>query len=1839
MSHFAIHKQLRMRTILLFCISIIYSVNSNSQIVNLGCQTEDIAVEDLERKNWNGGSTASHSQGSMHNFTLPINTFGDCKRISNITIEIDAIGVDLTNLPPDCIPTPTPFYYNIHTGCAPYVPASCPGTNLLGESNTPSFTDQNLSYNGDFDFGDNLAIDIVPVMNIGCTAGQTALTSDAVILDYEICVTVTIVDETIDTPVSIGGPSMTCPVGTTTIAVGTYDEYEWAPSGEMTQTIQVGPGTYNVTVTDTNGCTDTDEIVIAPLPDSPITFDPIAPTVCDNGVVNVSVNESYTSYAWSNALSGQTVSLTTGMYDVTITDGNNCTAINSVTVASIAPPNAGSDDSETVCEDVVFDLTGLLSTDADAGGVFSDPAGTGSLSGSMVNTTGLAGQAVNFIYTVGLPGDPCGADVVTLTLIVEAALDAGDDNSETVCDDITYDLNDLLDVDADAGGVFSDPTASGALTGSMVNTSLISGQTIGFLYTVGMPTDACGSDVATLTLTVDTSPEAGDNDSETVCDGEFFDLINLLDVNADAGGVFSDPAGTGSLSGSVVNTLGLGGQTLDFTYEVGLATDPCGTDQATLSLIIDPFLVAGDDNSITVCDGTMVDLNTLLDSNADLGGTFSDPSGSGTLTGSMVNTTGASGLTIDFVYEVGNPTGACATDEAILTVIIEPAANAGDDNSTSVCEGTMVDLIDLLDINASTGGIFSDPSGSGVLTGSMVNTTGLSGQIIDYIYTIGDPTDPCGEDQATFTITITSSLEAGDNNEVELCIGGIIDLKDYLVNADPGGIFGDANGSGGLSGDFLDTDVIALGTYIYEYSFFGGSCPFDFANIEITFSPGIETVFEVDSTELCFDVCQEINLSFEGNGPFSYDLQVENLDGVNQASTSLSSTTNTSTITLCNFSTSVAFANDTLNFSNLDSLVISLGNLQGTICEAVDTLWVTSLPKNEFLLDTTICILDTLFINDLELFLGNSTYIDTLPGITCDSFININVTFSNIDTSYILETICPGDSTEYFSTWFDEDNPNGEFPVANPNGCDSLFIVDISFYEVADSMINETLCEGSFIEVNGFIYNEANPVGQEIFMDASVNGCDSIVNINLQFGGGIIVPRTDTLCEGNSIVIGGMTFDETNNPNQHTVPGLDCDTTFNINLTFVPPTTNNITGTYCSDFDTLINGNIYDINNPMDTEIIVGGNFLGCDSIIIVDLQFDNGVEIVRTDILCEGTSITIGGVVFDQNNTMDMFNVPGVDCDTLFDVDLTFVPPTTNNVIGTYCSDFDTLINGVLYDINNPSDTDIILGGNSLGCDSIIVVDLQFDNGVEIVRTDILCEGEMVTIGGVVFDQNNTMDIFNVPGVDCDTLFDVDLTFIASIPNNIIGVFCSDFDTLVNGNLYNMMNPSDTEIIVGGNSLGCDSIIIVDLSFTPCDLEVTINSVGNNCVGDSLGGFSIQINSAIDIPFVIALEEITNGDQYNIGISTLMPDYESGNIPSGTYTISILDNTGVTLYTTTETIVDLFPELTGSWNLIEDILCAGDLAQLEIIPSGGLPDYDYDWNDTGLGDMAIIEQVPSGIYAVTVTDMNGCTFDSSFTIDEPASIMYDINISNISCSNAEFGSISIDNILGGTMPYTVLLDGQIVNDLLIDSLDADDYTLEIIDSESCSNGIEQITITEDSADLLANYILVYNLVNGDSVLLVGDLLEDDLSFEWTASSSLSCIDCSEPIATPSTTTSYELTVTNDQGCEQIITIVVNIITNEVIVGIPNIFSPNNDGTNDEFRINYGSEVVSQLELTVYDRWGSQIHNSTSDDGTIIWDGSSNGSDVNPGVYIYQLTVTYIGGESETMVNDLTLIK
>ena len=75
----------------------------------------------------------------------------------------------------------------------------------------------------------------------------------------------------------------------------------------------------------------------------------------------------------------------------------------------------------------------------------------------------------------------------------------------------------------------------------------------------------------------------------------------------------------------------------------------------------------------------------------------------------------------------------------------------------------------------------------------------------------------------------------------------------------------------------------------------------------------------------------------------------------------------------------------------------------------------------------------------------------------------------------------------------------------------------------------------------------------------------------------------------------------------------------------------------------------------------------------------------------------------------------------------------------------------------------------------------------------------------------------------------------------------------------------------------------------------------------------------------------------------------------------------------------------------------------------------------------------------------------------------------------------------------------------------------------------------------------------------------------------------------------------------------VTVAIAESYLAVPNVFTPNNDGQNDEFRVAYRS--LREFHIWVYNRWGKLVYESV--DPAKGWDGNINGRPAAPGAYYY----------------------
>ncbi|RMG82216.1 MAG: hypothetical protein D6714_11710, partial [Bacteroidetes bacterium] len=135
-------------------------------------------------------------------------------------------------------------------------------------------------------------------------------------------------------------------------------------------------------------------------------------------------------------------------------------------------------------------------------------------------------------------------------------------------------------------------------------------------------------------------------------------------------------------------------------------------------------------------------------------------------------------------------------------------------------------------------------------------------------------------------------------------------------------------------------------------------------------------------------------------------------------------------------------------------------------------------------------------------------------------------------------------------------------------------------------------------------------------------------------------------------------------------------------------------------------------------------------------------------------------------------------------------------------------------------------------------------------------------------------------------------------------------------------------------------------------------------------------------------------------------------------------------------------------------------------MPLGGLAPYSYQWNTGATGSM--INGLPAGNYAVTVTDANGCSGSANTTISQPPNIVLSVNSTNETCAGAHDGTASANVLSGGTPPFSYQWNtGQTTAN--INNLAPGSYTVTITDANGCQKTGQTVVAPGNSLSVSIN--------------------------------------------------------------------------------------------------------------------------------------------------------------------------
>lgn len=160
-----------------------------------------------------------------------------------------------------------------------------------------------------------------------------------------------------------------------------------------------------------------------------------------------------------------------------------------------------------------------------------------------------------------------------------------------------------------------------------------------------------------------------------------------------------------------------------------------------------------------------------------------------------------------------------------------------------------------------------------------------------------------------------------------------------------------------------------------------------------------------------------------------------------------------------------------------------------------------------------------------------------------------------------------------------------------------------------------------------------------------------------------------------------------------------------------------------------------------------------------------------------------------------------------------------------------------------------------------------------------------------------------------------------------------------------------------------------------------------------------------------------------------------------------------------------------------------------------------------------------------------------------------------------------------------------------------------------------------------------------DAIILTGDVYPmqgtgSAGTYLWTPSTGLSATNILNPNATPTTTTTYTLRITNAQGCFATDDVTLTVIP--YCVKVMEAFTPNGDGINDRWLVTNGN-CVTNIKASVFNRYGSKVFESN--DYKNNWDGTYSGKPLPDGTYYYVISYMLLNGKMVIMKGNLTILR
>lgn len=302
--------------------------------------------------------------------------------------------------------------------------------------------------------------------------------------------------------------------------------------------------------------------------------------------------------------------------------------------------------------------------------------------------------------------------------------------------------------------------------------------------------------------------------------------------------------------------------------------------------------------------------------------------------------------------------------------------------------------------------------------------------------------------------------------------------------------------------------------------------------------------------------------------------------------------------------------------------------------------------------------------------------------------------------------------------------------------------------------------------------------------------------------------------------------------------------------------------------------------------------------------------------------------------------------------------------------------------------------------------------------------------------------------------------------------------------------------------------------------------------------------------------------------------------------------------------------------------ICHDKTLQLNV--SGGNA---YTWLPAAtLSNTAIPDPVASPVanttYYITVTNSAGCISSDSIKVLVKAAAVFSISPDATACSGTPVQLTAS----GGNVYLWQPADG-LSNTTIADPFASPTastlYTVRI--KETTCN--DSASLTAKLTVLPLPQVTAKSSNNVDCTTPAAQLTASGgVQYQWLPAAGLNNPALATPLSSPSVNTVYTVKATDANGCSNYDSVAVLVThSGDLLVSLPNAFTPNGDGKNDCFGVSRYAGLLQHLEFSVYDRFGVRLFYSTN--AYNCWDGRYNGHVQDAGGYVYVLKASTFCGE------------